>query len=604
MEYISHNRWKAVLAPLFKCLEACFDLCVPLVISGMIDRGIGGNDSGYVLRMGGLLLCLAVIGLCCSFTAQYFSAVVAVHTGESFRNALFRHINRLSFTEIDRLGTSALITRMTSDINAVESGVNMTLRLFLRSPFIVFGSVVMAYHISPKASLVFFITVPLLVLVVYGIMLWTMPMYKGVQAQLDRILRSTRENLLGVRVVRAFNRQEFERESFRKENRSLTRLQEHVGGISALVNPVTYLIINFSVILLIDRGAILVNTGSLSRGAVIALINYMAQILVELLKLANLIVQITRAFASLFRIEQIFRIPEESEAPASVGAQRPEEEKEFPAAGEVSALRSNREKQEETIGVAEPEICFRQVSFSYAGGGRTLNNIDFTVKRGETIGVIGGTGSGKTTLISLLSGFYPATEGEIRLFGRPVSDYSNAALREKIGIVPQKAVLFSGTLRENLCFRKENASDEELWRALETAQAREFVEEKGDGLSLYIEQEGRNLSGGQRQRLCIARALVGEPELLILDDSASALDYATELRLRQALNRRKEGQTLVLVSQRVSTVRHADHILVLDEGRLAGIGTYEELYRSVPVYREICDSQTKREEETEGGTRT
>ena len=579
LTYIRDYRVRAVLAPLFKCLEACFDLFVPLVISSMIDRGIRSGNLGYVFRMGGLLLALAVIGLLCSFTAQFFAAKVAIHTGKGLRNDLFRHINSLGYREIDTLGTSTLITRMTSDINAVESGVNMALRLFMRSPFIVFGAMVMAFTISARAGLIFTVTIVILFIVVFGIILTTAPMYRANQGQLDRIMKTTRENLLGVRVVRAFNRQASEIDEFRRENERLTQMQVSVGRISALLNPVTYVIINLAVVYLIYRGGGFVYEGAITQGGLVALVNYMSQILVELIKLANLIIQITRARASMNRIDGIFALqPAVSDANVS-------------ARDAVVASRSGDQRS------CVPAVEFRQAAFAYTEGAEdALRDISFRAMPGQTIGVIGGTGVGKTTLINLIPRFYDATAGEVLVSGQNVRDYALETLRAKIGLVPQRSVLFRGTLRSNMQWGKPDATDDEIYAALKTAQAYDFVEQKGEGLELEVEQEGRNFSGGQKQRLAIARALVRRPEILILDDSASALDFATDAALRKAIKSDTENMTVFLISQRVSTVRNSDQIIVLDDGQVAGIGTHAELYRSCPVYHEICLSQLSQAE--------
>ncbi len=574
LTYIRDYRIRAVLAPLFKCLEACFDLFVPLVISSMIDRGIRGGNLSYVFRMGGLLLALAAIGLLCSFTAQFFAAKVAIHTGKGLRNDLFRHINSLGYREIDTLGTSTLITRMTSDINAVESGVNMALRLFMRSPFIVFGAMIMAFTISARAGLIFAVTIVILFIVVFGIILTTAPMYRANQGQLDRIMKTTRENLLGVRVVRAFNRQASEIEEFRRENERLTQMQVSVGRISALLNPVTYVIINLAIVYLIYRGGGFVYEGAITQGGLVALVNYMSQILVELIKLANLIIQITRAMASMNRIDGIFELqPAVSDAAAPA----------FQCSGD----------QDSRV----PAVEFRQAAFAYTEGAEeALRDISFRAMPGQTIGVIGGTGAGKTTLINLIPRFYDVTAGEVLVSGQDVRDYAPATLREKIGLVPQRSVLFRGTLRSNMQWGKPDATDAEIYAALKTAQAYDFVEQKGEGLELQVEQEGRNFSGGQKQRLAIARALVRRPEILILDDSASALDFATDAALRKAIKSDTENMTVFIISQRVSTVRNSDQIIVLDDGQVAGIGTHAELYRSCQVYHEICLSQLSQEE--------
>ena len=599
LTYIRDYRVRAVLAPLFKCLEACFDLFVPLVISSMIDRGIRGGNLSYVFRMGGLLLALAAIGLLCSFTAQFFAAKVAIHTGKGLRNDLFRHINSLGYREIDTLGTSTLITRMTSDINAVESGVNMALRLFMRSPFIVFGAMIMAFTISARAGLIFAVTIVILFIVVFGIILTTAPMYRANQGQLDRIMKTTRENLLGVRVVRAFNRQASEIEEFRRENERLTQMQVSVGRISALLNPVTYVIINLAIVYLIYRGGGFVNEGAITQGGLVALVNYMSQILVELIKLANLIIQITRAMASMNRIDGIFELqPAVSDAANAsahsvVTAPQAAAERSASAASATAPVSQRGGDQRSLV----PAIEFRQAAFAYTEGAEdALHDISFRAMPGQTIGVIGGTGAGKTTLINLIPRFYDVTAGEVLVAGQNVRDYALETLRAKIGLVPQRSVLFRGTLRSNMQWGKPDATDDEIYAALKTAQAYDFVEQKGEGLELQVEQEGRNFSGGQKQRLAIARALVRRPEILILDDSASALDFATDAALRKAIKSDTENMTVFLISQRVSTVRNSDQIIVLDDGQVAGIGTHAELYRSCPVYHEICLSQLSQAE--------
>ena len=610
LTYIRDYRVRAILAPLFKCLEACFDLFVPLVISSMIDRGIRSGNLGYVFRMGGLLLVLATIGLLCSFTAQFFAAKVAIHTGKGLRNDLFRHINALGYREIDTLGTSTLITRMTSDINAVESGVNMALRLFMRSPFIVFGAMVMAFTISVRAGLIFAVTIVILFIVVFGIILTTAPMYRANQGQLDRIMKTTRENLLGVRVVRAFNRQASEIEEFRRENERLTAMQVGVGRISALLNPVTYVIINLAVVYLIYRGGGFVYEGAITQGGLVALVNYMSQILVELIKLANLIIQITRAMASMNRIDGIFALqPAVSDANASAHSAVTTPSVVTDAASAANASVHGTVAAPSTVIDAAsaqrsgdqrscvPVVEFRQAAFAYTEGAEdALRDISFRAMPGQTIGVIGGTGAGKTTLINLIPRFYDVTAGEVLVSGQNVRDYALETLRAKIGLVPQRSVLFRGTLRSNMQWGKPDARDDEIYAALKTAQAYDFVEQKGEGLELQVEQEGRNFSGGQKQRLAIARALVRRPEILILDDSASALDFATDAALRKAIKSDTENMTVFLISQRVSTVRNSDQIIVLDDGQVAGIGTHAELYRSCPVYHEICLSQLSKEE--------
>lgn len=603
LSYIRDYRVRAILAPLFKCLEACFDLFVPLVISRMIDDGIRRNNLGYVFSMGGLLLALAAIGLLCSFTAQFFAAKVAIHTGKGLRNDLFKHINELGYREIDTLGTSTLITRMTSDINAVESGVNMALRLFMRSPFIVFGAMIMAFTISVRAGLIFAVTIVILFIVVFGIILTTAPMYRANQGQLDRIMKTTRENLLGVRVVRAFHRQSSEIEEFRKENELLTQMQVDVGRISALLNPVTYVIINLAVVYLIYRGGGFVYEGAITQGGLVALVNYMSQILVELIKLANLVIQITRAMASMNRIDGIFQIqPAVSDADASDRHAVTAPIDTAPAAsngmsGQPSASATATVVQQGELCSSVPEVEFRQVAFAYTEGAEdALRDISFRAMPGSTIGVIGGTGAGKTTLINMIPRFYDVTAGEVLVCGRNVKEYVLETLREKIGLVPQRSVLFRGTLRDNMQWGKPDATDEEIYAALKTAQAYDFVEQKGEGLELKVEQEGRNFSGGQKQRLAIARALVRRPEILILDDSASALDFATDAALRKAIKTDTENMTVFIISQRVSTVRNSDQIIVLDDGQVAGIGTHAELYQNCQVYREICLSQLSQAE--------
>lgn len=619
LTYIRDYRVRAILAPLFKCLEACFDLFVPLVISSMIDRGIRSGNLGYVFRMGGLLLVLATIGLLCSFTAQFFAAKVAIHTGKGLRNDLFRHINALGYREIDTLGTSTLITRMTSDINAVESGVNMALRLFMRSPFIVFGAMVMAFTISVRAGLIFAVTIVILFIVVFGIILTTAPMYRANQGQLDRIMKTTRENLLGVRVVRAFNRQASEIDEFRRENERLTQMQVRVGRISALLNPVTYVIINLAVVYLIYRGGGFVYEGAITQGGLVALVNYMSQILVELIKLANLIIQITRAMASMNRIDGIFALQpavsdanvsarDAATAPSTVtdaaSGANASAHRTVAAPSAATALPSSPASATATVSPRSgdqrscvPAVEFRQAAFAYTEGAEdALHDISFRAMPGQTIGVIGGTGAGKTTLINLIPRFYDVTAGEVLVSGQNVRDYALETLRAKIGLVPQRSVLFRGTLRSNMQWGRPDATDDEIYAALKTAQAYDFVEQKGEGLELEVEQEGRNFSGGQKQRLAIARALVRRPEILILDDSASALDFATDAALRKAIKSDTGNMTVFLISQRVSTVRNSDQIIVLDDGQVAGIGTHAELYRSCPVYHEICLSQLSQDE--------
>ena len=561
--YLKDCKKEVVLAPLFKLLEACFELFVPLVIASIIDKGIPAEDMGYIGKMGLCLLALAVIGLVFAITAQFFAAKAAVTFSTRLRQALFEHIQGLNFTNIDKAGTSTLITRMTADVNQCQNGVNMVLRLFLRSPIIVFGAMIMAFTIDVKSALIFVVAIPVLAVIVFGIMLITMPLYKKVQSSLDAVLGTTRENLTGIRVIRAFHQEKKEEERFKEQNAVLAAAQVHVGKISAIMNPLTYVIVNGAIIALIYTGAIQVNVGNLTQGDVVAIINYMSQILVELVKLANLIVLVSKAMASADRVAAIFDITNEEILP----------EKERVATGEV------------------PFLEFDHVSVTYAGAGdETLHDMYFTVNKGDTIGIIGGTGSGKSSLVNLLPGFYPATGGTIRLEGKDIKAIPEDELRERMGIVPQKAVLFKGTIRSNLQWGKQDATDEEMWKAIDLAQAREVVEGKG-GLDGEIAQNGKNLSGGQRQRLTIARALVRQPDILILDDSASALDYATDAKLRAALRTLEGETTIFIVSQRASTIMHADKIVVLDDGEVAGLGTHEELLASCEVYQEIYYSQ-------------
>lgn len=570
LHYLSGYKLESILGPLFKMLEASFELFVPLVVASMIDVGIKQSNAAYILRQGGLLMLLGIIGLACSLTAQYFAAKASVSAATCLRNDLFQHISNLSYTEIDTVGTSTLITRMTSDINQVQTGINMVLRLFLRSPFVVFGAMIMAFTVDVKAAMAFVVVIPLLSVVVFGILLISMPLYKKVQKQLDRVMLTTRENLMGVRVIRAFNRQKSETARFEEENGLLVRFQVFVGKISALLNPVTYIMINFAIIAVVWIGALQVGAGIITQGKVVALVNYMSQILVELVKLANLMIIISKSVACMNRVDTIFKME--------------------PSIKEKNKVFASQEN-------SLPKLVFDQVSFLYAGAKEeSLSGIDFSVKKGETIGIIGGTGSGKSTVVNLIPRFYDVALGQVSLDGRDVRDYSLEKLREKIGVVPQKAVLFKGSLRENMQWGKKDASDEEIYRALDIAQAREFVDGKKKGLDLYIEQGGRNLSGGQRQRLTIARALVREPEILILDDSASALDFATDARLRRAIKENTGDMTVFLVSQRAATIRNADQILVLDDGKLAGKGTHKELLSSCALYREICLSQLSKEE--------
>lgn len=576
LKYLKDYKLESVMGPLFKMLEASFELFVPLVMANIIDTGIKNADQPYIWKMCGMLILLAAIGLTCSLTAQYFSAKAAVGFGTALRNDLFRHINSLSYREIDTIGTSTLITRMTSDINQVQSGVNLVLRLFLRSPFIVFGAMIMAFQVNVRAALIFVVAIPLLSIVVFGILLISMPLYKKVQKQLDRVLLTTRENLLGARVVRAFNRQQDEMKKFDEENSLLVNSQVFVGKISALMNPITYVIVNGATIILIWTGAWQVEGGIITQGAVVALVNYMSQILVELVKLANLIITISKSLACANRISAVF-----------------EETSSIEDKADAAVLAANAEAAQEQPAKVE----FASMDFAYAGSSENaLSQISFQAMRGQTIGIIGGTGSGKSTLVNLIPRFYDATGGRVLVDGVNVKDMPLQALREKIGIVPQKAVLFKGTLRDNIRWGKPDATDEEIYHALEIAQARDFVDSKDEGLDLMIQQGGKNLSGGQKQRLTIARALVRNPEILVLDDSASALDFATDAALRKAIRENTKDMTVFLVSQRATTIKNADQILVLDDGNLVGRGTHKELLDTCEVYREICFSQLSEKE--------
>ncbi len=565
--YLRAYKKESILGPLFKLWEASFELIVPLVMAAIIDTGVAAADRGYIMRMCLVLALLAVIGLTCSITAQYFAAKAAVGAATELRHALFAHIESLSYSELDTIGTATLITRMTSDINQVQNGINLFLRLLLRSPFIVFGAMVMAFTVDVKAALVFVVTIPLLSVVVFGVMLVSIPLYRRVQTALDAVLGLTRENLTGSRVIRAFGREREETEKFRERNRVLTSLQLYVGRISALMNPVTYIIINAAIVALVWTGALRVDGGAITQGEVVALISYMSQILVELVKLANLIININKSVACWNRIAQVLDI-EPSVRDAAVGQT-------VCAAGDGGEM-----------------VRFSHVGLTYANAGdAALTDIDFSAARGETIGIIGGTGSGKSSVVNLIPRFYEATEGQVCVGGVPVQDRSLEELRGMIGVVPQKAVLFAGTIRENLLWGNGQASEEELLFALQTAQAGELVESKEGGLDYRIEQGGRNLSGGQRQRLTIARALVRRPQILILDDSASALDYATDARLRSAIASLGRDMTVFIVSQRAASVQHADQILVMDDGRVVGHGTHEELLAGCTIYQEIYDSQ-------------
>lgn len=577
--YLKDYKKESVLGPLFKLLEATFELIVPLVMAAIIDTGVATGDKSYIMKMCMVLVLLAVIGLTCSITAQYFAAKAAVGFATKLRHALFAHIERLSFTEMDTVGTATLITRMTSDVNQVQNGVNLVLRLFLRSPFIVFGAMVMAFTIDVKAALVFVVTIPLLSIIVFGIMLISIPLYKKVQSALDKVLGITRENLTGSRVIRAFNKEDDEKVHFNENNDLLTRAQIYVGKISALMNPLTYVIINGAIVVLVWTGAVRVDNGYITQGEVVALINYMSQILVELVKLANLIININKSIACGNRIQSIF----EMQPSITDGSGQ-----------KVDKVQTDTADRSEE---AEYAVEFSHVGLTYAGAGdESLTDIDFKVKKGETIGIIGGTGSGKSSVVNLIPRFYDVTSGFIKVDGKDVKDYPLEELRGKIGTVLQKAVLFHGTIRENLKWGNPDATEEDLNRAITVAQAKEFVDNKEGRFDFEIEQGGKNLSGGQRQRLTIARAVVKKPEILILDDSASALDFATDAALRKAI-REMEGETTVfIVSQRAASIQHADRIVVLDDGKIVGLGTSEELLESCEVYQEIYNSQFKKQE--------
>ena len=568
--FMKDYKKESVLAPLFKMLEAFFELFVPLVVASIIDDGIVPKDSGHIIRMCLLLLVLAAVGLTCSITAQYFAAKSAVGAATGIRYELFTHIQTLGYEEMDMVGTSTLITRMTSDINQVQNGINLVLRLFLRSPFIVFGAMIMAFTIDMKAAMIFVVAIILLSIVVFGVMFITKPLYKKVQSGLDTILGTTRENLTGVRVIRAFHQEQAEYNKFLAENEELTSLQKFAGKISGLTNPLTFIIINFAILVLIHTGAVRVSLGTLSQGQVVALYNYMSQILVELIKLANLIISVTKAMAFFNRIQDVFHIePSMKEGTKTVAA----------------------------AGNTTPAVEFKNVSFTYAGGGdHAVENISFKAMPGQTIGIIGGTGSGKSTLVNLIPRFYDVSEGEVDIAGKNIQDYTYGFLRNTISVVPQKAQLFAGTIRDNLTFGCPDATEEQIEEALAISQAKEFVDTKEGRLDAKIEQGGKNLSGGQRQRLTLARALVPQSDILIMDDSASALDYATDARLRKAIQDMKRKPTVFIVSQRTSSIQNADMILVLDDGKIAGQGTHEQLLKSCNIYREIYETQFKKEE--------
>ncbi len=574
--YLKDYKKESIIAPLFKMLEASFELLVPLVMAAIVETGIKNHDNGYILKMGGVLVLLAMVGLACSITAQYFAAKAAVGVGKNVRKDLFEHINRLSYAELDKAGTSTLITRMTNDINQMQSGVNMFLRLFLRSPFIVFGAMIMAFVVDVKAALVFVVAIPALSVVVFGIMLYSIPLYQKVQKALDRVLMTTRENLAGARVIRAFNHQENEKKEYKEQSEALYQIQNFVGKISAIMNPVTYVIVNLAIIAIIWVSGKQVNTGRLEQGEVIALVNYMSQILVELVKLANLIILLTKAMACSKRVGEVFAM-------------------------EPSVTEPMTQSLENTQN-AENKVEFRDVSFAYGDAKEpALSHISFSAKQGETIGIIGGTGCGKTTLVNLIPRFYDATEGKILVDGVDVKDYKFLILREQIGVVPQKAVLFDGTIADNLRWRKKDATIEEMERAIAIAQAKDVIESKKNGFDEWILQGGKNLSGGQRQRLTIARALVGNPQILILDDSASALDFATDANLRKAIKEETKGMTVFIVSQRASTIKQADQILVLDDGEMVGLGTHDELMETCEIYQEIVHSQEDAKGEKNNG---
>lgn len=582
LAYLKGYKKESILAPLFKMLEASFELFVPLVMAAIIDVGIANQDKPYIVKMCFVLIALGIIGLVCSITAQYFAAKAATGVGTGIRHGLFEHIQKFTFTEMDQLGTSTLITRMTSDINQIQSGVNLVLRLFLRSPFIVFGAMIMAFTVDVKAALVFVVTIPLLSLIVFGIMLVTMPMYKKVQADLDQVLLATRENLTGARVIRAFNKEEDETKRFENANQILTDAQKYVGRISGMMNPLTYIIVNGAIIALIYVGAVRVDIGDLTQGQVVALINYMSQILVELVKLANLIISVTKAAACLNRVESVLAVkPDMNE-------------------GDVR-WKSNSSEADRDLKNKIPVVEFSHVSLTYKGTSDTsLSDINFCAEKGQTIGIIGGTGSGKSSLVNLIPRFYDATDGTVKINGRDIKEYQTENLREHIGVVLQKAVLFKGSIADNLRWGKEDATEQEMYEALDISQAREFVDTKQGGLEFQIEQGGRNLSGGQKQRMTIARALVRKPEILILDDSASALDFATDAALRKSIKEMKNQPTVFIVSQRAASIQYADQIIVLDDGAMAGIGTHEELLKDCPVYQEIYYSQFPKESVVNG----
>lgn len=597
LKYLKDYKKESILAPLFKMLEASFELLVPLVMAAVIDKGIEGNNKSYIVSMCFIMILLGLIGFVCSITAQYFAAKAATGFARKLRYEMFSHIQKLSYSKLDTAGTATLITRMTSDVNQVQSGVNMFLRLFLRSPFIVIGAMVMAFYVDVKAAVVFAVAIPVLSLVVFGIIFANIPLYKKVQNGLDKVLLVTRENLNGIRVIRAFNREAEEIEDFDEKNIALTKIQLFAGRISALLNPITYVIINFALVILLYKGAVRVDTGYITQGDVIALISYMSQILIELVKLANLIVTLTKAAACASRIQGVMEIPEgmETEGMETEGERKEGAEKETGEEQDEQGRTTESSNIEETMENDEA-VRFDHVGFTYEGaGGEVLTDMDFSVKKGETVGIIGGTGSGKSTLVQLIPRFYDANTGSVYVDGKEVREYEIEELRDKIGMVPQKAALFKGTIRDNILFGRKDATDEMIEEAIDVACAKEFIEAKEGGLSAKVEQGGRNLSGGQKQRLTIARALVRRPKILILDDSCSALDYATDAALRAGIKKLSYHPTVFIVSQRTASIQYADKIIVLDDGEIAGMGNHEELLKTCQVYQEIYDSQYKKE---------
>ncbi len=580
IKYLKDYKKESIIGPLFKMLEAIFELLVPVIMAQVIDIGIKNNDHTYIYQRGFILILLGLIGLVCSLTAQYFAAVASVGFGTKIRKDMFAHINRLSYSELDMVGTSTLITRITSDINQVQSGVNMGLRLFLRSPFIVIGALIMAFTIHVKIALIFLLSVPILSIIIYGIVFYCIPLYKKVQSKLDHVSQKTRENLVGVRVIRSFSKQKTEIQEFDTLSEDLLHTQASVGRISALMNPLTYIVVNIAIIAIIWYGGIEVDTGRLTQGEVIALVNYMMQILLALITMSLLMVSLTKATASIARVNEVF------DKTTSI------------IDGEESSEDINSSEQEESsTNLNECKVCFKDVTFSYENDSdASLSNVSFSVTEGETIGIIGGTGAGKSTLVNLIARFYDVSKGAVLVDGVDVKEYKLSTLRGKIGMVPQRAVLFKGSIRDNMKWGKKDATDEEIYEALDIAQAREFVDSKPNGLDEEISQGGKNLSGGQRQRLTIARALVKKPEILILDDSASALDYATDAKLRKAIATQTKGMTVFIVSQRATTIKNADRIVVLDDGKMVGFAKHEELLSTCKVYKEICLSQLSNEE--------